>query len=76
MGLAKGNPSAVSKKNKGVLAMSKEQLSDFAATPEAGLPLVATAKPPAPIPKKRTKPTVKGQQGQIDKMLKGAKKNG
>ena len=38
MGLAEHHPDLVNKKNQGVLKMSKKQLSDFAGTPEKGLP--------------------------------------
>jgi phage gp45-like len=38
MALAMTEPSKVSKKNKGVLAMPKEVLGDFAATSTKGLP--------------------------------------
>lgn len=38
MAMAEHNPSAVSKKNRGVLAMSHEQLHDFASTKRKGLP--------------------------------------
>lgn len=38
MGLAEHNPSAVHKKNLGVLKMTRDQLSDFASTTEKGLP--------------------------------------
>ena len=40
MGLAEHHPSEVYAQNKGVLKMSHEQLHDFAATKEKGLPLV------------------------------------
>jgi hypothetical protein len=38
MAIAEHNPSAVSKKNRGVLKMSHQQLHDFAATKRKGLP--------------------------------------
>ena len=38
MALAAHNPGKVSKKNKGVLKMSGQQLHDYAATPRKGLP--------------------------------------
>jgi hypothetical protein len=38
MAMAEHNPSAVSKKNRGVLKMSHQQLHDFAATKRKGLP--------------------------------------
>jgi hypothetical protein len=38
MAIAEHNPGAVSKKNRGVLSMSHEQLHDFAATSEKKLP--------------------------------------
>ena len=38
MSIAEHNPSAVSRKNRGVLGMSRQQLHDFAATPRKGLP--------------------------------------
>jgi hypothetical protein len=38
MAIAEHNPGAVSKKNRGVLSMSKKQLSEFASTPRKGLP--------------------------------------
>jgi hypothetical protein len=38
MAIAEHHPSAVSKKNRGVLKMSKSQLHDFAATKEKKLP--------------------------------------
>jgi len=38
MGLAKHNPGQVYKKNRDVLQMTGKQLSDFASTPEKGLP--------------------------------------
>lgn len=37
MAIAEHSPSKLHKKNKGVLKMSKRQLSDFASTPEKGL---------------------------------------
>jgi hypothetical protein len=37
MALAKHHPSKVYKRNRGVLAMTKAQLSEFASVPEAGL---------------------------------------
>jgi hypothetical protein len=39
MGMAEHNPGMVSKKNRGVLKMSKNQLSDYASTSEGGLPV-------------------------------------
>jgi len=36
--MAAHSPGMVSKKNKGVLEMSPQQMHDFAATPEKGLP--------------------------------------
>ena len=39
MGLAEHHPEKVFKKNRGVLGMSKEDLSDFASTKEKGLPM-------------------------------------
>ena len=36
--MAKHAPEKISKKNKGVLDMTGKQLSDFASTPEKGLP--------------------------------------
>jgi hypothetical protein len=39
MGLALHHPEKVRGKNKGVLKMSKSQLSDFASTKEKGLPM-------------------------------------
>jgi hypothetical protein len=36
--IAEHNPSAVSKKNRSVLSMTKKQLHDFASTPRKGLP--------------------------------------
>jgi hypothetical protein len=44
MAIAEHHPSMVKKKNKGVLKMSKQQLHDFAATPEKGLPKKAKKK--------------------------------
>ena len=38
MAIAEHDPSAVSKKNRGVLKMSHQQLHDFAATKEKKLP--------------------------------------
>jgi hypothetical protein len=38
MAMAKYAPEKISKKNKGVLDMTGKQLSDFASTPEKGLP--------------------------------------
>lgn len=38
MGLAEHHPEEVSKKNRGVLSMTHEQLHDFASTPEKNLP--------------------------------------
>jgi hypothetical protein len=38
MAMAKHAPEKISKKNKGVLDMTGKQLSDFASTPEKGLP--------------------------------------
>lgn len=38
MAMAEHNPASVSKKNKGVLKMTGQQLHDFAATPRKGLP--------------------------------------
>ena len=38
MSMAKYAPEKISKKNKGVLDMTGKQLSDFASTPEKGLP--------------------------------------
>ena len=38
MAIAEHDPSAVSGKNEAVTNMSHEQLHDFAATPESGLP--------------------------------------
>lgn len=38
MRMAEHNPASVSKKNKGVLKMTGQQLHDFAATPRKGLP--------------------------------------
>ena len=38
MSMAKYAPEKVSKKNKDVLGMTGKQLSDFASTPEKGLP--------------------------------------
>lgn len=43
MAIAEHDPSRLNEKNKGMLAMSKEQLHDFAATPEKGLPKRAPA---------------------------------
>jgi len=43
MAIAEHHPEEVSDKNKGVLAMTHEQLHDFAATPEKGLPTRAHA---------------------------------
>lgn len=37
MAIAEHHPSKLHKKNRGVLKMSKGQLSDFASTPEKGL---------------------------------------
>jgi hypothetical protein len=45
MGLAEHHPSEVSKKNRGVLKMSKGQLHDFAATKEKKLPQYKRRKP-------------------------------
>lgn len=39
MAMAEHNPSAISDKNKSVLSMSKDDLHDFASTPEKGLPV-------------------------------------
>jgi len=39
MAIAEHNPSALSKKNKGVADMSKSKLHDFAKTKEKGLPM-------------------------------------
>lgn len=39
MAIAEHNPSAVNKKNRGVLKMSHQQLHDFAATKRTGLPM-------------------------------------
>ena len=36
--IAEHHPEQVSRKNRGVLSMTKRQLHDFAATPERGLP--------------------------------------
>jgi len=44
MAIAEHNPSKVKGKNKGVLKMSKQQLRDFATTPETGLPQVKKGK--------------------------------
>lgn len=41
MAIAEHSPGKVSKKNKGVLAMSKKQLSEFAKTKTSNLPSVA-----------------------------------
>ena len=41
MAIAEHHPSAVSKKNRGVLKMSHQQLHDFAATKRKGLPMRA-----------------------------------
>ena len=38
MAIAKHHPEKVMKKNRGVLKMSKKQLTDFAETKEKGLP--------------------------------------
>ena len=38
MAIAEHHPSKVSKKNRGVLKMSKKQLHDYASTKEKGLP--------------------------------------
>jgi len=39
MAIAKHNPEQLYARNKGVLSMSKEQLSEYAETKEKGLPL-------------------------------------
>jgi hypothetical protein len=44
MAIAEHNPSALNEKNKGLLAMSKEQLHDFASTPRKNLPEQADRK--------------------------------
>lgn len=36
--IAEHEPAKLNKKNRGLLKMSKQQLSDFASTPEKGLP--------------------------------------
>jgi hypothetical protein len=41
MAIAEHEPSKLHKANKGMLGMSKEKLSDFAATKEKGLPMKA-----------------------------------
>ncbi len=41
MAMAEHNPSAVSKKNRGVLKMSGEQLHEYASTKRKGLPMRA-----------------------------------
>ncbi len=38
MAIAEHHPEKLRKKNRGLLAMSHQQLHDFAATPESGLP--------------------------------------
>jgi len=38
MAIAEHHPEKLKKKNRGLLKMSHEQLHDFAATPEKGLP--------------------------------------
>lgn len=38
MAIAEHAPAKLNKKNRGLLALSKKQLSDFASTPEKGLP--------------------------------------
>lgn len=45
--IAEHDPEAVRPENKGVLGMSKEQLHDFASTPEKGLPEHVSTKKPA-----------------------------
>lgn len=42
MGLALHHPEKVRKKNRGVLAMSKDSLSDYASTPTKDLPKHST----------------------------------
>ena len=44
MAIAEHNPSKLQSKNKGLLKMSKGQLSDFASTPTKGLPQRVSAK--------------------------------
>ena len=44
MAIAEKTPSKVQSKNKGILKMSKQQLSDFASTPGQGLPQKVSAK--------------------------------
>ena len=45
MAIAKNNPSKLNPKNKGLLKMSKKQLSEFASTPRKGLPKRAKSGP-------------------------------
>ncbi len=45
MAIAEHNPGAVSKKNRGVLKMSHQQLHDFAATKRKGLPKRKAGRP-------------------------------